>query len=69
MWAMTQCLPILADIDAYLARTGMKPTTFGRSVVNDPHLVARLRNGGDITMSTAAKIEAFMSASENRGAA
>ena len=38
-------MSLLTQIDCYLRRTGIPPTTFGRRVVNDPRLVHDLRRG------------------------
>lgn len=35
----------LAEIAAFLAETGMKPTTFGRDMVGDPSFIADLEGG------------------------
>lgn len=51
---------LLTEIDAFLARQGMKATTFGRMAVNDGKLVGRLRNGGTVSLETAAKIRGFI---------
>jgi hypothetical protein len=53
---------LLSDIDCFLARTGMKATTFGRRAVNDGKLVRRLRGHGTVSLETAAKIQEFMRA-------
>jgi hypothetical protein len=36
---------LLTRIEAYLRRTGMPPTRFGREAVRDPRLVHDLRRG------------------------
>lgn len=51
---------LLAEIDAFLARTGMPDTRFGRAALNDPHFLRRLRSGGDTTLTTADRLRAFM---------
>jgi tRNA-dihydrouridine synthase len=38
--------PLLADVDAFMAQTGMSPVTFGRQALNDPHFVRDLRGEG-----------------------
>lgn len=57
---MTNIAPILEQIDRYLEKTGMRPTTFGLKAINDPHLVGRLRAGGDVTTRTAERLRDFM---------
>jgi phosphopantothenoylcysteine decarboxylase/phosphopantothenate--cysteine ligase len=51
---------LLAEIEAYLARTGATPTKFGLAAVNDGHLVANLRKGNSVTLKTADKVRAYM---------
>lgn len=60
VWGMTNCIPLLTEIDRFLAFTGMRPTTFGLKSVKDPHFVSRLRNGGDVKTTTATKVREFM---------
>ncbi len=38
-------MSLLLEIERYLRRTGVAPTTFGRRTVNDPRLVHDLRGG------------------------
>ena len=52
---------LLAEIEAFLARTGATPTKLGLAAVNDGHLVANLRKGHSITLKTADKVRAYMS--------
>ena len=58
MSAATEAL--LAEIEAFLARSGLTPTKFGIAAVNDGHLVANLRQGHSITLKTADKVRAYM---------
>lgn len=53
---------LLARIDAYLARTGMPATTFGRLAVRDGNFVPRLRAGRSLTLRTHEKVAAFLGA-------
>ena len=47
---MTQATKaLLAEIEAFLARTGATPTKLGVAAVNDGHLVAKLRKGSSVT--------------------
>ena len=50
----------LAAIEGYLARTGTKPSEFGRQAIGDPSLVLNLRRGRSPTLATADKILAFI---------
>ena len=47
-------------VDAFLERTGVVPTTFGRHAVGDPNLVRELRDGRSPTLATADVCLAFM---------
>jgi hypothetical protein len=53
-------IPLLDEIEAFLAATGMSPTIFGNQVVRDWRLVDRLRRGGDVTTRNAERIRGFM---------
>ncbi|RAP39661.1 hypothetical protein BYZ73_19265 [Rhodovulum viride] len=44
------------EIEAFLAESGMKPSTLGREVLNDPGFVARIRKGGECRPSTIDKV-------------
>jgi hypothetical protein len=52
--------PIVPKIEAFLGKTGLSPTEFGKSVANDSKLVFELRRGRDLRGRTATRIEAFM---------
>ena len=51
---------LLREIDAFVRRAGMAPTTFGRLAANDGKLVARLRGGKGITTGTVEKIRSYI---------
>jgi phosphopantothenoylcysteine decarboxylase / phosphopantothenate---cysteine ligase len=53
---------LLAEIEAFLAESGLTPTKFGLSAVNDGHLVANLRHGNSVTLKTADRVRSFMRA-------
>ena len=55
---------ILDEIEAFLSRSGMDPTRFGRECVNDPSFVRRLRAGTDIRTRTIDRIREFIGAHE-----
>ena len=57
---MAEIDDLLVSIDRFLSDTGMGPAAFGMRAANNPHLVARLRDGRDIGMATWARIRAFM---------
>jgi len=52
---------LLKQVEAYCRRAGMAESTFGRQVVNDGKLCARLRAGKNVTLETAEKIHAYIS--------
>ena len=56
---------LLAEIEAFLAGTGVTATKLGVAAVNDGHLVANLRKGMSVTLRTADKVRAYM-ASQRR---
>ncbi|WP_422057730.1 hypothetical protein [Sphingomonas sp.] len=53
-------MSILAEIEAFLAETGMAASRFGALSVNDNGLMSRARAGREITPARAEKIRAFM---------
>jgi hypothetical protein len=57
---------LLADIDRFIADTGMGEAYFGRRAVNDGKLIRRLRQGRPIETGTVDKIDAFMRAERER---
>ncbi len=60
---------LLSRISDYCRQTGLAESTFGRRAVNDGKLANRLRNGGRITTETADRIQAFINANPDTGAA
>jgi phosphopantothenoylcysteine decarboxylase/phosphopantothenate--cysteine ligase len=60
---------LLADIEMFLARSGMSATKLGLVAVNDGHLVANLRKGASVTLKTADRVRAFLAAQAGRGPA
>ena len=59
---------LLAEIDAYLASSGMAATTFGKRAANNSQVVDRMREGSSVTLKTADRIRQFIRDSQpNRG--
>jgi phosphopantothenoylcysteine decarboxylase / phosphopantothenate---cysteine ligase len=58
---------LLAEIEAFLAATGVTPTKFGVAAVNDGHLVANLRRGNSVTLRTADRVRDYI-ARQRQGA-
>ena len=50
----------LADVNAFLERTRLAPTDFGKMAVNDPNFVIALRGGRSNTLNTVDKVRKFM---------
>jgi hypothetical protein len=61
---MTDTQTLLADIEKFLVKTGMRPSALGHKTVNDGKLVQRLRDGGTVTIETAAVINRFIAETE-----
>src|SRR3954454_2144649 len=59
--AATTSDQILGEIRDYCRKTQTAESTFGRLVVNDGKLVARLRDGAKITTGTLDKVRAYLS--------
>ncbi len=51
---------VLKEIGDYCRGAGLAESTFGRLAVNDGKLVARLRDGGSVTIETLARLREFM---------
>ncbi len=51
-------------IDAFLAKSGMSPTTFGQLILNDTSLYTRIKRGRPISTDTVDRIEDLMRASK-----
>ena len=58
----------ITEIDTYCRASGMAVTPFGRAAVGDPGFVARLKAGGDVTLSTVEKVHNFMKDNPPTGA-
>lgn len=56
---------LIAEIDAFLERTGMSPTAFGRTILGDPSFVPDLKHAGRCpSIRTTQKVRQFMQASK-----
>lgn len=49
-----------AEVEAFLERKGIEPTTFGRDALKDPNFVIDLRAGRSPHLRTIEKVRAFM---------
>ena len=59
----------ISEVEAFLSRTGMKPSRFGREFASDPGFVPRLRSGGECLPRTMERIETAMRSWEEKNAA
>lgn len=55
---------LVAEIEAFLAATGMSPTRFGIEVDGDRMLMTRLRRGRPVTMKKAARVMNYIRANK-----
>lgn len=58
--------PILEEIDAFMAETGIGGFRFGILAIKNGRLVDRLRSGGRIWPETEERIRVFMKAEKER---
>jgi hypothetical protein len=61
---MTRAEQFVAEIDAFLERTGISATAFGKGAVNDPNLVRDLRAGRMPNLGLVERVYEFMQAQE-----
>lgn len=61
-------MSVHCDIKAFLHRTGMPETRFGRLAVGDPRLVSDLRRGRRLRPETEARLRAFIVARQEQEA-
>ena len=55
---------LLQRVDAYLRRTKIPATRFGRDAVSDPNFVLELRDGREPRAKTVKRVIAFIEAAE-----
>ena len=60
---------LLGRIDAFCARWNRAPSYVCKAACNNSHVYQNLRDGRTITFATAAKIDAWMTAFEEKRAA
>ena len=56
----------LSEIEAFLARERVRPSTFGRAAVGDPNFVRELREGRAPSLRLVDRARGFMRASSAR---
>lgn len=52
--------PLLPEVEAFLAETGMTPTRFGNEALKDPLFVPQLRTGRDPGGRVMERVREFM---------
>lgn len=53
---------LLAEVEAFLAKTGMPVSMLGVNAIGNPMLVVRLRAGGTVTIDKARELREYMKA-------
>jgi 2,4-dienoyl-CoA reductase-like NADH-dependent reductase (Old Yellow Enzyme family) len=56
---------VTSRVERLLRTTGIKPTQFGRRVLNDPRFVHDLRNGRQLRPETEARLSAWLDSAES----
>ncbi|WP_294389784.1 hypothetical protein [uncultured Sphingomonas sp.] len=51
---------LLMDVERFMNRTGMRPSTLGRRALGDPNLVRSLRNGRELRPATADRLRSYI---------
>lgn len=57
-------MALMVEIDRFLRKTAMPPTTFGRRAVNDPRLIGDMRRGRQLGEGTIARVRRFLAEGE-----
>jgi predicted transcriptional regulator len=57
---MSRSEVFLAQVEAFLERTGMTPTAFGKAALNDPNFIRDLRQGRKPNLDLVEHIQEFM---------
>lgn len=60
---------LLAEIDQFLDRTGIPPSSFGWQAVRDPNFVRNLRTGREPRFGTMQKVKDFIAQAQKESAA
>lgn len=62
---MTHAEQFLAEIDAFLERTGMSASAFGKSALNDPNFVSDVRGGRMPNLGLVDRVHEFIKAQDD----
>ena len=57
---MTRSQKLKREIDLFLGLTGMRPTNFGKSALNDPAFYGKLRDGRRLYGDTEDRVRQYM---------
>jgi hypothetical protein len=66
---MTHAEQFLAEVEAFLTRANMKPTAFGKTLLNDPNFVSDLRAGRKPSLGLVDRVHAFIKSYDEEAAA
>jgi hypothetical protein len=61
---MTHAEAFLTEVEAFLARSGMSATAFGRTALNDPNFVGDLRSGRMPSLGLVDRVHDFIRSQE-----
>ena len=62
---MDETQKLIAEIDAFLAKSGMAATTFGQRAVRNWRIVEQIKTGSNIGLKTAARLRGYIADHEN----
>ncbi|MGI4813780.1 MAG: hypothetical protein ACRYGG_10660 [Janthinobacterium lividum] len=51
---------VVGEVEDFLSKTRMAPSTLGRLAVHESKIIPRLRSGGNITLGTIERLLAFI---------
>jgi DNA-binding response OmpR family regulator len=57
---------LIKRIEAFLTRSGMAPTEFGKLAVNDGNLIAQLKSGRELRSRTKSRVLSFIGSHSKR---
>lgn len=59
-------MELLEQVESYLAKTKLPPSTFGRMAVGDPRFVQDLRSGRRLRRKTQERVRGYLVQAEGR---
>ena len=63
---MSVSAQVLSEIEAFLQRAQMAPSSFGKRALNDERFVFRLRKGGNVTAKSLDRARDFIRSRDER---